>query len=101
MTETRTGTYALRQSDTAAAGAGQKTAKSESATLVAANPNRVALTVQNPSAKEVWLGLGETAVKEKGIWLKKEGGAIVIDWWLGSVTCVTTESEGVITYTEV
>jgi hypothetical protein len=101
MSESRSGSYAIAQSDTATTGAGNVTAKATSETLAAANPNRAVLTVSNPSAKEVWLGLGTTAVKEKGIWLKKEGGSIVIDWWLGSVTVVTTEGEGTVTFTEV
>lgn len=101
MTETRTGNYAIRQSDTATTGAGQKTAKATTEELAAANPNRVALIVCNPSAKEVWLGLGTSAVKEKGIYLKKEGGSVIIDFWLGAVHVITTEGEGVVSFTEV
>ena len=79
---------------------GAVTAKAESATLVAANDDRVALYVSNPSAKEVWLALGATATKSEGIWLKKEAGSVVIEGYGGIVSVVTTEGEGTVTYSE-
>lgn len=80
---------------------GKVTAKATSGTLVAENLHRVALYVANPSSKEVWLALGATAAKEEGIWLKKESGSTTILNYTGIVTCVTTEGEGTITYSEV
>lgn len=80
---------------------GKKTAKAESQTLVAANGQRVELYVANPSAKEVWLALGATAAKEEGIYLKKEGGAVIITGYTGVVSVITTEGEGSISFAEV
>jgi hypothetical protein len=80
---------------------GKKTVKAESQTLVAANDARLTLTVQNPSDKEVWLAKGPTAGKEEGVWLKKEGGSIVIDDYTGIVSCITSEGEGSICFSEV
>ena len=80
---------------------GKVTARATSGTLAAANAYRVALYVSNPSSEEVWLALGATAVKEEGIWLKKESGSVTINNYTGIVTCITTEGEGTITYAEV
>jgi hypothetical protein len=80
---------------------GAITAKAESQTLAAANPSRRALVVMNPSAKEVWLALGSEAKKSEGIWLKKEAGSVVIDYYTGVVSCVTTEGEGTVVFSEV
>ena len=84
-------------------GKGKVTAKATSGTLAKAYSGRQALFVCNPSAKEVWLALGSEATKEEGIWLKKESGTLVIDGGLytGIVTCITTEGEGTITFSEV
>lgn len=79
---------------------GKVTAKAESKTLLKAWEGRAALWVFNPSAKEVWLALGPTAAKEEGIWLKKESGAVYIEGYRGEVSCVTTEGEGTVTYSE-
>jgi hypothetical protein len=81
--------------------AGKVSAKESSETLAKAFPDRKALYVCNPSTKEVWLALGATAVKEEGIWLKKEGGAAVIEDYTGIVTLITTSGEGAVTFTEV
>lgn len=101
MANRRTGGVNFETSDEATTPKGKKLVKAESQTLVAANDARVALVVCNPSTKEVWLALGASATKEEGTWLKKEGGAIVIDFYTGPVSCVTTEGEGVITFSEV
>lgn len=80
---------------------GKLTAKSTNQTLVTANEARIGLYVFNPSSKEVWLALGETAAKEEGIWLKKEVGSVYIPDYTGIVACITTEGEGAITFAEV
>jgi len=92
---------AFIKAETATTPKGKVTAKATSETLVAANPARVELYVCNPSSKEVWLSLGTPAVKEEGIWLKKEGGAVVIPGYLGIVTLITSEGEGTVTFSEV
>lgn len=101
MAERRVGGVNFVSSDEAASPKGKATAKATSQVLAAANGSRVALVVCNPSSKEVWLALGATAVKEEGIWLKKESGAIVIDFYTGPVSCITTEGEGTVTFSEV
>lgn len=92
---------AFVKAETATTPKGKVTAKATSETLTAANPARVELYVCNPSSKEVWLCLGTPAVKEEGIWLKKEGGQCVISGYLGIVTLITTEGEGTVTFTDV
>jgi hypothetical protein len=89
------------KSDTAQTAAGSITAKATTQVLAAANPTREELYVCNPSSKEVWLALAETAVKEKGIWLKKEGGSAVITGYIGAVGLITSEGEGLVTFAEV
>ena len=81
---------------------GKKTAKATSEVLVPENENRIALYVSNPTAKEVWICLGETATKEEGIWLKKESSLpFPIIGYTGPVSCITTAEEGSITFSEV
>lgn len=81
---------------------GKFTAKATSQVLSKAWGARSALYVSNPSAKEVWLALGETAVKEEGIWLKKETATpVVITGYTGPVSCITTAEEGSITFAEI
>lgn len=83
-------------------GKGKVTAKATSGTLVKENLGRKALYVSNPSTKEVWIALGETAAKEEGLWLKKETSLVFpIIGYTGPVTVVTTEGEGTVTYIEV
>lgn len=81
--------------------AGAVTAKAESATLAEADPNRAALYVTNDGANVVYLALGATAVKNKGIRLNAEGGAVVIDNYTGVVSVVTASGESVVTFSEV
>lgn len=80
---------------------GKITAKATSQELAAANKVRVEIYICNPSAKEVWIALGPTAVKEEGIYLKKEGGAVVITGHEGIISVITTEGEGLVTFAEV
>lgn len=100
MGEVRTGAGRLSQTDTAKTPAGTITAKTESQTLAVANEARVALVVTNDGEKPVYLALGATAVKNKGIRLNEKGGAHVIDYYLGIVTVVTAEGESVVTFSE-
>lgn len=89
------------KSTTAKNSGGKLTAKATSQTLAAANPGRYELYVCNPSTKEVWLALGETATKEQGIWLRKESGSVVISGYTGIVSAVTSEGEGLVTFAEI
>lgn len=80
---------------------GKFTAKATSQVLVTENGSRAALYICNPSDKEVWIALGETAAKEEGIWLKKETTTpIAIVGYTGPVSVITTSEEGSITYAE-
>jgi hypothetical protein len=80
---------------------GKITAKAESQVLAKVYADRFALYVCNPSTKSVWLALGETAAKEEGIFLAKETGTTVIEGYTGVVSVVTTEGEGVVTFSEI
>lgn len=87
-----------RYSNTARKAAGKLTAKSESQELTKdSTGERTVLVITNPSAKDAWLALGTKAVSEEGIYLKKEGGAFVCDFYTGPVSVV---GEGNITYAE-
>lgn len=87
--------------DEATTAAGAVTAKTESQTLVTANPDRVAAYITNDGANVVYLALGATATKNKGIRLSKEGGAAVIDNYTGVVSVVTAEGESVVAFAEI
>lgn len=90
------------RSSTAKTAKGKFTVKATSQTLVNANEDRVGIYVDNPSSKEVWLCLGtEAAVKEEGLWLKKEVGSKYIQGYSGAITCITSEGEGSIVFAEI
>lgn len=85
----------------ARSGKGKVTAKATTGTLVKENPSRQALYVCNPSSKEVWLALGETAAKEEGLWVKKETSLVFpIVGYSGPVSLITSEGEGTVTFIE-
>ena len=84
--------------DTAVKAAGKLTAKAESQELVKDNRGRIAVVITNSGTTDAWLALGAKAVSEEGIYLKKEGGAIVIDFYTGPISVV---GEGNIGYAEV
>lgn len=81
--------------------AGALTAKTESQTLSASNPGRIALYVTNNGAKDVWLALGSTAVAEKGIKLVATTGSAVIDNYSGVVSFISKEGESLVTFAEI
>lgn len=80
---------------------GVKEAKATTQELLPENKNRIAVFLSNPSSKEVWIALGPTAVKEEGIWLKKETGPIFIQGYNGAISFITTEGEGKVTFSEI
>jgi len=80
---------------------GKKEAKATSQELLTTNGNRIGVYVFNPSANEVWLALGTTAVAGEGIWLKKESGAVFIQGYNGVISCITTSGEGNISFSEI
>jgi hypothetical protein len=85
-------------SDVASKAAGKITAKAESQEALKSNRDRLVAVITNPSAKDAWLALGAKAVSEEGIYLKKEGGAFVCDFYTGAISVV---GEGNITWAEV
>lgn len=86
-----------RYCDVAKTPASKITAKAESQEAVKDNRERSCVVFTNPSAKDAWLALGKKAVSEEGIYLKKEGGAFVCDFYTGPVSVV---GEGNITFSE-
>lgn len=91
-----------RRRTAAIAPASAVTAKTESQTLIADSAKRrVVAYITNDGANVVYLALGATATKNKGIRLNKEGGAAVIDNYTGVVSVVTAEGESVVAFSEV
>jgi hypothetical protein len=86
---------------TARVSKGKLTAKTESKELGKANNDRIALLVTNGGAKDAWLALGEAAVAEEGIYLKKEGGAWENVVYTGPIFAITKEGETNLSYSEV
>lgn len=80
---------------------GKLTVKGTTQVLCLENEARIGVYVSNPSGKEVWLALGESATKEEGIWLKKEVGSVFIQGYTGPISCITTAEEGSIVFAEI
>lgn len=76
-------------------------AKTESQTLVAANPGRVAVYITNDGEGTAYLALGVTAVKNEGIRLLKGDPPLRIADYTGVISVVTKEGEPVITFSEI
>lgn len=87
--------------DEATTAAGAVTAKTESQMLVAANPDRVAVYITNDGANTVYLALGATATKNKGLRLNAEGGSFTNDHYTGVISVVTATGESVCTIAEI
>ena len=59
--------------------------------VVAANPNRSQLFLQNDHASQVlYLSLGGTAVANSGIRLNPGGGGVVLDGYKGAVSAIAS-----------
>ncbi len=101
MSQQATRANAFGTSDTAKNLAGAVKAKTESQTLVASNPGRVAVYITNDGEKTVYLAFGATAVKSEGIRLLKGDPPLYVDTYTGVISVVTAESESVVTFTEV
>jgi hypothetical protein len=90
------------QSDTAKTPASSATIGASSATVVAANPQRVSVTLCNDHATQiVYLALGATAVANTGIRLNAAGGTITLTSYTGIITGIATGASTVVTYSEV
>jgi hypothetical protein len=92
---------AFAKSDTAKTPKAKATAEATSQTLLEVNGDRVEFTVANPGGQDVWVALGPEAVKEEGVWLKKEAGVYTNTTYTGIVSFCTTESTSLVTFVEV
>jgi DNA-binding beta-propeller fold protein YncE len=101
MSQQTTRSNAFGVSDTAKAPASAVKAKTESQTLIAANPARVAAYITNDGEKTVYLAFGATAVKNEGIRLLKGDPPLYIDTYTGIITVVTAAEESVVCFTEI
>ena len=62
-----------------------------STSVAVANPDRIALFLQNDHATQVvYLSLGGTAVANQGIRLNAAGGGVVISSYTGAVNAIAT-----------
>lgn len=90
------------QSDTAKTAADSVSVGTSSATVVAANPDRVSVTICNDHATQVlYLALGATAVVNKGIRVNAAGGQVTITAYTGIITGVATGTATVAAFSEV
>lgn len=86
---------------TAVTGAGSASVGTSSASAVAANENRIELFLANDHATQViYLGLGVTAVLNKGIRLDP-GQGIVISSFAGAIYAIATGASTTLTIAEV
>lgn len=87
MSTQTTRSNAFGNSDTAKnPGSVVEVKKEEATEVAAANPGRVSLALINDSENKIYVYKGAGAAVGKGIPLSKEGGAAVIDDYLGVVT---------------
>lgn len=72
-----------------------------SGTVMAANANRVSLTLVNDSANIIYVAKGSTAVVGSGVRLNASGGSLIIDDYTGIVTAIATGASSNLTVCEV
>lgn len=88
------------QVDTATEGGGSVTVGSTSTAVVAANANRVKITIINDSDEAIYLAYGKAAVSNKGIRLNANGGNITEETWTGAINAICASGSKVATYVE-
>lgn len=98
---TVTSRYAFAKTNEAKTPKSKVTAKTENQTLAADNENRIELIVSNVGTKDAFLACGATAAADEGVYLKKEGGSVIIVGYTGVVACITKEGESVLSFSEV
>lgn len=72
-----------------------------SAIAVAANSNRITMTVVNDSVNTIYISKGATAVIGRGIRLNASGGAVIIDDYAGAIHAIATGAGSNLTVCEV
>jgi len=101
MTERRVAGANFTIADTAAVPKGKKKLKTESQTVLAANPARVEAVICNNGESAVYIALGEPAVANEGIRLNKEGGTYVCTGYSGIITGITASGEIEVCFSDV
>lgn len=92
----------VRQTDTASTPASAVSVGTSSATVVAANPNRVEVTICNDHATQIlYLALGPTAVVNTGIRVNAAGGSYTTTSYAGIITAVASGAATTATFTEI
>jgi hypothetical protein len=90
------------QSDVAKTPAGSASIGGTSATVVAANPARVEVTIVNTHATQTAdLALGATAVAGTGIRLNAAGGSYTTKSYTGIITAIASGAGTTLQYSEV
>jgi hypothetical protein len=90
------------QNDTAKTTTGTVTIGGSSATVVAANPGRVEITIVNDHATQIaYLSLGGTAVVGSGIRLNAAGGSYTTNAYTGAINGIATGAGTVLTFTQI
>jgi len=90
------------QNDTAHTPTGAATIGAASGQVVAANTNRIEVTICNDHATQVaYLALGATAVVNSGIRLNAAGGSYTTNAFTGQINAIATGAGTVLTFTEV
>ena len=74
----------------------------DSTSVVAANGNRIELTLQNDHASQVvYLSLGGTAVANKGIRLNPGGGSYTTSAYTGAINAISVGGTSAVLITEI
>lgn len=72
-----------------------------STTVIAANSNRISLTLVNDSTNKIYVSKGATAVSGSGILLNASGGSLIIDDYAGTIYAIATGAGSNLTVSEV
>jgi len=82
-----------------------KTAAIASTLVVETNVKRIWVAFVNRGTNDVFLRLGEAAVADSGIYLKANGGAILLDMvltpWYGEIYAIAITAPSIVTCQEV
>lgn len=72
-----------------------------STTVIAANSNRISLTLVNDSTNKMYVSKGSAAVSGSGILLNASGGSLIIDDYAGDIYAIATGAGSNLTVSEV
>lgn len=88
-------------SDVAVEGGGSVSVATSDTVVVAANTNRIEITLVNDGANVIYLGLGKAAVANKGIRLAATGGSYTTSAWQGAINAIALSGATNLCYTEI